>query len=36
MKHFKFTVRRVRGKLSFRLKLWKLSLGLDVPSTNPA
>ena len=28
----KFTIRRVRGKLSIRLKIWKLSLGLDIPS----
>ena len=36
MKHFKFTVRRGRRKLSIRLIIWKLSLGLDVPSFEPA
>jgi len=32
----KLTIRRVRGKLSVRLKIWKLSFGLDVPSKDPA
>jgi hypothetical protein len=36
MKNIKFTVRRVRGKLSIRVRLWKLSLGLDIPSVQPA
>lgn len=32
MKFINLTVRRVRGKLSIRLKIGKISLGLDVPS----
>ena len=36
MKFAKITVRRVRGKLSIRITLWKLSLGLDIPSIKPA
>ncbi len=36
MKFVKLTIRRARGKLSIRLRIWKISLGLDVPSKEPA